>query len=715
MNFLPFRCAFRVGSKNSQRVRRHARRREAVFGRLGVECLEDRCLPSVLGPLVDNQGHVLANVQDLTNVNRELYFSANDGIHGQKLFKSDGTQAGTEMVAATISDSSDSIPSDLINVNGTLFFTANNPLHSVVFESNGTAAGTFLAADPGVGCSQLMNVDGTVFFLGTDGSLYEGDGQEVSANATGPVDNDPSAFAVVANRLYFVAPYIVGIAFWSTNDTPARSSIVFDNRGDPFARVSDFVNVGNTLYFAAVDGVHGSQLWGLSLNGDFALPTMLTDINPTGGGLNPTDLTNVNGTLFFNGDDGVNGQQLWKSDGTAGGTVPVTNFLGGIFPEDLTNVNGTLFFRAFDTNNVVQLWKSDGTTAGTVPITNAAHGISPSNLTNVNGTLFFNAQDPNDGSLQLWASDGTTAGTVELTDVNVAAGGLNPINLTDVNGTLYFTDSANGGLWEVPNSPPVANDVPYNAVESTPLTIPAEFGLLANAAPAAYGSPYALAVVTPPSDGTLTLKPDGSFSYTPNAGFVGTDTFTYRATDGDLSSSPGTVTVIVAAGQIVNQSPASLSATEFQPVSGVVASFVDTGGNDGAADYTALINWGDGAITQGTVAPFGAALNVLGTHTYTHASTYTTEVTLFDADGSGAFASGSADVLDAALQGHGRSTNFVEGVAGSGVVATFSDADPTGQAGDYTATINWGDGSTSSGTVQANGSSFVVNGTHTYP
>ena len=50
---------------------------------------------------------------------------------------------------------------------------------------------------------------------------------------------------------------------------------------------------------------------------------------------------------------------------------------------------------------------------------------------------------------------------------------------------------------------------------------------------------------TPPANGTLTFNPDGSFSYTPNTGFIGTDTFTYTASNGYAVSAPATVTITV--------------------------------------------------------------------------------------------------------------------------------------------------------------------------
>jgi VCBS repeat-containing protein len=55
-----------------------------------------------------------------------------------------------------------------------------------------------------------------------------------------------------------------------------------------------------------------------------------------------------------------------------------------------------------------------------------------------------------------------------------------------------------------------------------------------------------------PSHGTLTLNPNGSFTYTPTANFNGSDSFTYRASDGTLTSNLVTVTITVTA---VNDAP----------------------------------------------------------------------------------------------------------------------------------------------------------------
>ena len=55
------------------------------------------------------------------------------------------------------------------------------------------------------------------------------------------------------------------------------------------------------------------------------------------------------------------------------------------------------------------------------------------------------------------------------------------------------------------------------------------------------GMKHSVVLVNGPSNGTLTLNADGSFVYTPNPGFVGQDTFTYKANDGISDSNVGTV------------------------------------------------------------------------------------------------------------------------------------------------------------------------------
>lgn len=94
------------------------------------------------------------------------------------------------------------------------------------------------------------------------------------------------------------------------------------------------------------------------------------------------------------------------------------------------------------------------------------------------------------------------------------------------------------------NDAPTSLPDTYAGGENQPTTQPSP-GVLANDNDIEDDS-LAAVLVNDVSNGTLQLNPDGSFAYTPNAGFFGTDTFTYRADDGDLSSPPVLVTLEVA-------------------------------------------------------------------------------------------------------------------------------------------------------------------------
>ena len=90
----------------------------------------------------------------LTSTNDNVFFWANDGTHGYELWKSDGTESGTIMVKDIYPDSGSSFYSvsgfftDLINFNDTLFFSANDGINGFeLWKSDGTEAGTIMVKD----------------------------------------------------------------------------------------------------------------------------------------------------------------------------------------------------------------------------------------------------------------------------------------------------------------------------------------------------------------------------------------------------------------------------------------------------------------------------------------------------------------------------------------------------------------------------------------
>jgi len=95
------------------------------------------------------------------------------------------------------------------------------------------------------------------------------------------------------------------------------------------------------------------------------------------------------------------------------------------------------------------------------------------------------------------------------------------------------------------DNPVVANNDSYNAVEDQPLSVSAAQGVLANDTALDGGKAAIAGQITTAKGGTVDLKSDGSFIYTPAADFFGSDSFTYTARDADGDQDTATVTLNV--------------------------------------------------------------------------------------------------------------------------------------------------------------------------
>ncbi len=338
--------------------------------------------------------------RSLEAANGKVFFAGFDSKNGWELWASDGTTSGTALVKDIYSGSTtfhyhyhgyyggngnftvkrvnNSFPSWMTNVNGTLYFAATDGKNGrELWKSDGTAKGTQLVADinPGSGGSnptQLTAVNGALYFFADDGAH--------------------------------------GTELWKSDGTAAGTVLVKDINPGVGSSFSNFYTVptavNGTLYFTAIDGAHGPELW--KTDGTAAGTALVKDINPGTDpfGPAPYSLTNVNGTLYFSDDDGTHGPALWKTDGTAAGTVQVK----AIGASDLTNVNGLLYFAGYDDVHGSELWQSDGTPAGTVMVQDIYPGSdhygnpnssSPFWLVALNNKLYFAATDPTHGR-ELW-------------------------------------------------------------------------------------------------------------------------------------------------------------------------------------------------------------------------------------------------------------------------------------------------------------------------
>jgi hypothetical protein len=144
----------------------------------------------------------------------------------------------------------------------------------------------------------------------------------------------------------------------------------------------------------------------------------------------------------------------------------------------------------------------------------------------------------------------------------------------------------------------------------------------------------------------------------------------------------------------------------------VIASLVGSGEYFASVSSPPVtIDWGDG--TPATVGSITGD-SVTGSHTYSEEGTYPVTVTVTDIDGTFTFDS-TATVTDAPLSAASTSFSVAKKTDSTETVATFTDANPAAGAGDFAASIDWGDGQTSSGVISAapNGG-FAVDGNHRY-
>jgi ELWxxDGT repeat protein len=261
-------------------------------------------------------------------VGSQLLFIAPTPNAGTVLWKSDGTQAGTQPIRilqagqnnyATINDSR--------VAGGLLFFSTLQQL----WVSNGTAAGT-RALTPFFGTPPALSQE----------SLFKG-------------------------RYYFEArTESYGWEIWSTDGTRAGTRMLADlcRRDCSGVFPGSLRTVGNRLLFTVHSSTGGVKLW--QSDGTAQGTRMIQasrDYQRTGDG--PVHVA-AGRVLFTANYPPTAPPQLWRTDGTKTGTFRITDFIGiGVSNELLGEIPGALLFRIVNESGLDQLWVSNGTRPGT--------------------------------------------------------------------------------------------------------------------------------------------------------------------------------------------------------------------------------------------------------------------------------------------------------------------------------------------------------------
>lgn len=325
------------------------------------------------------------------------YFSGNDSAQATALWRTDGTAAGTTVLAELSA-------SNLFNFNGLLLFEAPVGNSSYLYRSDGTAAGTMPIA-------------------------------ELSGDYT-----DPS-FTQIGNELYFFEADSSGNPeIYRTDGTTSGTALVASlGSGEP-----TMATLNGTLYYFL-----SSELWEINPTGQPQLVCSIASDSYEGdyGG----ELTASGSKLYFTAPDPSVSDELdlWASDGTSTGTSVVWSF-GPLLepwgtvsnPQNLYACGGRLYFT---TTGEYSLYCTDGTAAGTTQL-GAADNLQFVNSFVADGsTLYFIATGGDRSALLsgLWATDGTVASTRLVSNtIGIQSGTI----VLPTSSTVYFI--GNGLIYE---------------------------------------------------------------------------------------------------------------------------------------------------------------------------------------------------------------------------------------------------------------------------
>jgi len=306
----------------------------------------------------------------------KVYFTAKDNNHGQELWVSDGTVAGTKMFADLYTGTTGSFPQNLTVVNNKLIFiAANADGDRRLYATDGTLAGTVVIRnnynDNFNGAPNFVTLNNTILFRGDDGSN-------------------------------------TGYGLFISDGTAAGTALL---KGDfnPVNSAGNSVQLNNKVYFSGDDNAHGIELW--ASDGTAAGTYLVKNISPDpGGGVyassGPQGFCVYKNKVYFSANDGTHGQELWVTDGTEANTVMVKDVQpgsNGSLPYHSIVYNDKLYFITW---GQYQLWVTDGTEANTREVAPVSESSQFAAIWN--NTMYLESPS----IAQVYQSDGTTAGTV---------------------------------------------------------------------------------------------------------------------------------------------------------------------------------------------------------------------------------------------------------------------------------------------------------------
>lgn len=351
---------------------------------------------------------------------------------------------------------SNSIPSGLVGDGHNLYFAANDSLHGgelwAMF-GNATAPLRLTDIQPGPTNSiynsayPMAVVNGTVFFTGYDTThgaelwfFNQGGGygivKDIREGKLSSAINSPTPFN---GKLYFAAnDTISGQELWVHDPATNTTEVINLAPGDTGSNPREMYVFNNKLYLQAFDYNSGYEPY--EYDPATGTAKMLADMIPGSGSSLAIDFCSCEGKLYFIGRDETVGTEIFMYDGTnpptaikdiQTGTAAGVSQIGS-----LKCFNKKLHFAGYD-NGIYELMSYDPATDQTATISQFGTNPNIRNLTVCAGKLFFTGQEAGFGD-ELYMYDGTNAPS-RITDI--APGQLSSsINyLAATTHALYFS------------------------------------------------------------------------------------------------------------------------------------------------------------------------------------------------------------------------------------------------------------------------------------
>lgn len=332
-------------------------------------------------------------------LNNKVFLNITTGANKSKLFSTDGTSAGTQVVK-DIYPGKYCAAADFVNYNGLLYFSASDSAYgNELWVTDGTEAGTYMFWD---------------FEPGTIGGY-------------------PRDLFIWNNKIYFCVNRGVKTDLYCTDATIPGTQVIN-------------THFGQSSYIRGIDSI-SSQLV-------FSMNDSIFTINPANNQVTQLatrkyysmgPFTHYKNKLYFTSSLNPEGNEVCVTDGTSSGT---SVFFDSDASTSVSSAqpfvfNNLLFFSASHNSKGFEPWVTDGTPSNTAMFkdlcaSDPAFSSRPNQYTAYNGKFYFGAKDCVTNTNQLFQSDGTVLGTTVLYNSQASVADNLAYNLFEFNGSLYF-------------------------------------------------------------------------------------------------------------------------------------------------------------------------------------------------------------------------------------------------------------------------------------